>query len=174
MASNWALPTIIDQFSEEGNEDYHVPWLEEDDFSSLKSANGKHVKTSRDLVHIARDPRHDILEKTYYLKLTGFEFESMPENIQGIEVRITMNRFGRIVDDTIQLCLEGEFIGENKSSDRILRDNYYGSDVDLWETNIESSQSINETFGIILRYKSHPSWPHKNSAFIDAVEIRIH
>ena len=68
MTTNWTLPTNVIQYAEEGGEDAHISWLETNNFHSLKDFDGKSVRTTRDLVHIARDPRHDTLQKTYYLK----------------------------------------------------------------------------------------------------------
>ena len=50
----------------------------------------------------------------------------------------------------------------------------YGGENDTWETTL-SAQNINDpTFGITLRFQSHPNWPHKSSPIINAVELRIH
>jgi|694.fasta_scaffold00326_8 hypothetical protein len=174
MTSNWALPTNIIQYSEEDSETSHVQWTEIDNFYSLKNLDGKFVKTQRDLLHIARDPKKDLVEKTYFLKLTGFNFINIPSNISGFEVKITMNRFGRITDDTIQLCLNDKLIGDNKANLDLAPIKIYGNENDLWETNISNSGVINNSFGIVLRFMSHPRWPHKNSAMIDTVQIRIH
>lgn len=173
MNSNWALPNTVEQYSEEGAEENHISWVEIDNFSSLKQFDGKSTKTSRDLLHIARDPRHDIIEKTYFLKLTNFNFKNLPDSLSGIELRITMNRFGRITDDTVQLCLNGNLIGNNKATRDLAPIKLYGTGTDLWNSNLNISNVQNNSFGIVLRFKSHPDWPHKSSALIDAVEIRI-
>ena len=76
MTTEWTLPNTVTQYAESGGEDGHVTWLEVDSFSSLKAFDGKSVRTSRDLLHIAREPRHDTTEKTYYLKITNFNFEN--------------------------------------------------------------------------------------------------
>lgn len=174
MASNWALPRTIIQYSEPGGEDSHVSWLEIDNFSSLKFKDGKHVRTTRDLLHIARDPKTDIKEKTYFLKLTNFNFENMPANISGIEVKITMNRFGRITDDTVKLTLNGNEIGDNLADLDLQPIKTYGNSTELWNTSLSASNNLNSTFGIILRFQSHPRWPHKASPLVDTVEIRLH
>jgi hypothetical protein len=71
MTTNWTLPTIVEQYAETGGESAHVSWLETDNFAGLKNVDGKSVRTIRDLIHIAREPRHDFTEKTYYLKITN-------------------------------------------------------------------------------------------------------
>jgi hypothetical protein len=85
MTTTWTLPNTVVQYAEQGGEAAHVSWLETDNFAGLKSVDGKSVRTSRDLVHIAREPRHDTTEKTYYLKLTNFNFVNLPTTLSGIE-----------------------------------------------------------------------------------------
>lgn len=174
MASNWALPRTIIQYAETGAEDSHISWLELDNFSNLKFKDGKHTKTVRDLLHIARDPKTDIKEKTYYLKLTNFNFENLPDTLSGIELKITMNRFGRITDDTVQLVLNNNFIGDNAADLELNPIKIYGNSTTLWNTNITISDVLDNSFGVVLRFQSHPKWPHKSTPLIDSVEIRIH
>lgn len=174
MASNWALPRTITQYSETGAEDSHVSWLEVDSFSSLKFKDGKHTRTNRDLLHIARDPKTDIKEKTWFLKLTNYNFENIPTIISGIELKLTMNRFGRITDDTIKLTSNGNEIGNNLADLDLQPIKIYGNSTELWNINLSVTNIINSTFGVILRFQSHPRWPHKSSPLIDTVEIRLH
>ena len=174
MSTNWALPTTISQYSEPGAENAHVRWDDVNNFSSLKYSDGKFVKTERDLLHIAREPKHDIIEKTYYLRLTGYTFTNIPTVVSGIEMRLTMNRFGRISDETVQLCLNESVIGNNFADVDLGPIKVYGSISDLWDSNATLLSIQDASFGVVLRFKSHPSWPHKNSALIDAVEIRVH
>ena len=174
MTSNWALPTIVTQYAEETAEEAHVSWIEVDNFSSLKSTDGRSIKTSRDLLHIARDPRHDIKEKTYFLKVTGFNFIDVPTTITGIEAKISSNRYGRITDETIQLTLNNTVIGDNQASLDLNPIKIYGGKDNLWNTNLTTAEILNTSFGIVLRFQSHPRWPHKSSMMLDSVEIRIH
>jgi hypothetical protein len=174
MTSNWTLPTSITQYAESGAENAHVSWLEVDGFSGLKTVDGRSIKTSRDLLHIAKDPRHDLVEKTYFLKLVGFNFTNLPEVLSGVEMRLTMNRYGRIADDTIQLCLQDNLIGDNQTNFSLDPIKIYGSDTDKWHSQITIADIQSPSFGVILRFRSHPNWPHKNSAMIDAVELRVH
>jgi hypothetical protein len=174
MTSNWALPTIITQYAEETAEDDHISWVEVDNFSSLKSLDGRSIKTSRDLLHIARDPRHNIKEKTYFLKVTGFNFINLPSNISGIELKITSNRYGRITDETIQLTLNNTVIGDNQASLDLNPIKIYGGTDNIWNTNLTTVNLLDPSFGVLLRFQSHPRWPHKNSIMLDSVEVRIH
>ena len=174
MTSNWALPTIITQYAEETAEDDHISWVEVDNFSSLKSLDGRSIKTSRDLLHIARDPRHNIKEKTYFLKVTGFNFINLPSTISGIELKITSNRYGRITDETIQLTLNNTVIGDNQASLDLNPIKIYGGTDNIWNTNLTTVNLLDPSFGVLLRFQSHPRWPHKNSIMLDSVEVRIH
>jgi hypothetical protein len=162
------------QYVESGAEDHHASWLEIDNFSALKSLDGRSIRTSRDLLHLAREPRHDILEKTYFLKATGFNFTNLPDVLSGIELKLTMNRFGRITDETVQLCIGNNLIGDNQANLDLSPIKLFGSDTNSWNTELTIADLQDSTFGIVLRFQSHPRWPHKCSAMIDTVEIRVH
>lgn len=174
MTSKWTLPTSVTQYAEPDAENIHVPWLTDNDFYSIKNLDGKFVKTSRDLLHIAKQPNHDLVEKTYFLKATGFNFNSIPDTLSGIEMRLTMNRNGRITDDTIQLVLDADILGDNQAVLAVNPTTIYGSETNLWGSNVTLQNIQNINFGVIVRFKSHPNWPHKSSALIDAIEIRVH
>lgn len=174
MSTNWSLPTTITQYSESGAENIHIPWLEFDNFNNIKTKNNKSVRLTSELKHIARDPKNDITNKTYFLKCTNFLFQNIPNTLSGIEVKITMNRFGRVTDDTVQICLNNSIIGENKADLTLDIIKTYGNINDIWDTNLQISDILNSTFGIILRFKSHPKWPHSSNVLIDAIEIKVH
>lgn len=174
MTTEWTLPNTITQYAEVGGEDAHVSWLEVDNFSSLKGVDNKSVRTTRDLLHIAREPRHDTTEKTYYLKITNFNFTRLPQTLSGIELKISMNRVGRITDDTVQLCLNNDLKGLNHASPDLSLIKVYGSETDMWETNLNMQDIQHPSFGIVLRFQSHPYWPHKSTPLVDSVELRIH
>ncbi len=171
MTSNWALPQIIEQYAE--SEEHDVSWNSENNFQSIKTKNNKFLKTSRDLLHIARDPRSNIKEKTYFLKCTNFNLINVPEQISGIELKLTSNRFGRITDDLIQLTLNSNLIGENFADFDLSPIKIYGNSTDNWSSNLTRDQILSNFFGIVLRFKSHPNWPHRSSMLIDSVELRI-
>lgn len=173
MNSNWALPTSVTQYAEPDSIN-HVSWVDTNDFYSLKNNDGRSIKTSRDLLHIAKDPRHDLVEKTYFLKIVGFNFVNLPSTLSGIEMKLTMNRYGRISDETIQLCLGDQLLGDNRTNINLDPIKIYGSDIDIWNANVTIADMQRPEFGVILRFRSHPSWPHKSSALIDAVELRVH
>ncbi len=174
MTSTWALPRTISQYAEEGAESAHIAWEEIDNFNSLKILDGKSIKTVKDLLHIARDPKHDIIQKTYFLKVTNFSFTDVPSTISGIEVRLSMNRHGRITDDTVQLTLRDQIIGENQANLDLGLKKIYGGENTLWESTLSAEDILDPSFGIVLRFQSHPHWPHRSSPLIDALELRIH
>ena len=175
MTSNWALPTSIIQYAETGAEDFHVSWIEVNNFYGLKHQDARGVQTSRDLLHIAKQPSHDLVEKTYYLKLSGFNFLNLPRStVSGIEVRLSMQRHGRITDDTIQLVKSDQLVGDNHATLNLDPVKVYGSATDNWNSTVSIPDLENGNFAVVIRFKSHPNWPHKTSAMVDAVEIRIH
>lgn len=174
MTSNWALPRTVSQYAEEGAESAHISWEEIDSFSALKTLDGKSIKTVSDLVHIARDPKHDVKQKTYFLKITNFNFENLPDLISGVELRLSMKRYGRITDDTVQLTLNDQLIGTNQANLDLGLIKIYGGENILWDTSLSKDNILNPSFGIVLRFQSHPQWPHRSSPLIDAVELRIH
>lgn len=170
MSSFWTYPNDFYQFSEENTD---IPWNDEK-FNELRNLDKKHINLAGDLYHISMSPKNDLKNKTYFLKLTNFNFKNIPPTLSGIELKLTTKRFGRIVDDTIQLYLNDKEIGENKallSSDPTI---IYGNLNDTWKTSLTINDVQNKNFGILLKFKSHPFWPHKNGMFIDAVEMRIH
>jgi hypothetical protein len=169
MTTAWTNPTQIFQYSEPGAELIHKSWnfSDSDYMYQLISLNGV-------LEHIARSPKYDITNKTYYFKATGYRFTNLPEVISGIELRLSADRVGRISDDTIQLCLNDELIGKNTASTLVNPVKIYGGETDLWDTEISIPDVMNMSFGIVIRLKSHPHWPHKDTALIRAMELRIH
>ena len=78
-------------------------------------------------------------------------------------------------DETIQLCLEDDLIGENRADLNLDPIKVYGGNTDLWSTeNLSMSNIQDPTFGVVVRLQSHPSFPHRDGAYINAVELRIH
>lgn len=173
MTTPWTLPTEISQYSEPGAESAHISW-DESKFGNLRNVDNRSVGTNGTLSHTARSPKHDTNMKTYFLKATGFNFRNVPDVVSGIEVRLTTRRFGRVTDDTIQLTLNDELIGINKANVDLTPTKIYGNETEQWNASLTTSSVTDPSFGIVIRFKSHPHWPHRDGAFIDAVEIRIH
>ena len=168
-----ATPTNIIQYAEDES---HISWNTRY-FHELKSTvgYGAGVETTKPLLHIARQPKHDIKMKTYYLQATGFNFGQLPNVISGIVVKIKIDRGGRITDETVQLCVNNALIGENRAVLSLEQKMLYGGEMDTWSIEgLNSSMLQDPSFGLTLRYKSHPAWPHKTSPTLHTVEIEIH
>ena len=161
MTTPWTNPTTLTQYAEEGAESVHVQWD-----NSLKSTNGC-------LEHIARSPKHDLRTKTYYLKATGFNFQNLPETISGVELRLSVKRRGRVTDETISLVINDQ-VSENRATLDLAPTKLYGNETDVWAMENLSIETLDNNFGVVIRLQAHLHWPHKDPAFIDAVELRIH
>jgi len=175
MTTPWAFPSTITQYTEPGTDEIFVSWDDSDEFRQIKQQDGRALQSVGALEHIARSPKHDLKNKTYYLKATNFNFQYIPDAISGIELKIVARRYGRVVDDTVQLLVNDVISGENKATLEIKPEKIYGGEFDLWsidsitKTDLESVE-----FGVVIRFKAHPDWPHKDPVLIDSVEMRIH
>jgi hypothetical protein len=182
----WTSPTRVTQYPADGAESYDVAWDDANDFQGVKALDQRFLKTLRDLQHTARSPKIDDTNKTWYLKLTGYNFVDLPLVISGINIRISANRRGRISDDTVQLTYQGEPIGKNlaqPASDQtieqattLLPTTVYGGDVASWalDDTVSLAMIQDPSFGVLVRFMAHPRWPHKDSAMLDAVELQIY
>ena len=178
MTTPWTSPTTFIQYAEPGAEAEHISWFDQNGFSDLRNPNGRFISTSQPLMHIARQPRNDITMKTWYLQCTGYNFSNLPEVISGITVKLSMNRGGRIADETIQLTYQGNSLGDNLASSAFSMATqtsslepvtFYNGSIDGINLPILQDPS----FGVTLRFQSHPYWPHKTSPGIDCVELQI-
>ena len=175
MTTAWTVPTDIIQYAEPGGESVHIPWDDSRGFDVLKSTDVRGVRSIGRLSHIARSPKHDILNKTYYIRATGFNFYNLPAVLSGIELLLLVTRYGRATDDTIELVLNGESLGENQASSSISPEKIYGGPSNLWNAkNLSIDDITNPTFGITIRFRSHPHWPHRDPVIIGGVRLRIH
>jgi hypothetical protein len=176
MSTNWTLPTIIEQYdelgAEQGLELSNIPWDNSSNLSQLQNI-GSTLTTSGVLQHLARAPKVDLTTKTYYLRLTGFNFINLPTVLSGIQLRLTMNRKGRITDETVQLCLNDNLIGDNTGTVDLDPVKFYGNATDLWKTSLSIADITNPTFGLVLRFQAHPRYPHRDGAYINSVELQI-
>jgi hypothetical protein len=165
MTTAWTSPTIITQYAEAGAESVHVPW----------TGTIMPLSTDGSLEHIARSPKHDIRTKTYYLKFTGFNFENLPATISGIELKLDVQRRGRVTDETVDLYVADQAVGNNQATLELVPTKIYGGETDLWAMeNLLLADVEDNNFGVVIRFQAHPHWPHKDHAFVNAVELRIH
>lgn len=165
MPSLWSYPSVVTQYAEVPN---HIAWKAVgDDFTQLNF-----VTTVSDLKHISNTAVNDIKMKTYYLVLTGFNWRELPDTIQGIEAQINVRRLGRITDETISLYLD-QGIGGNKATADLSNERTYGSEIDLWDLEEITPAMLNDSnFGMVLRYQSHPSWPHSAAPIMQHIQLR--
>ncbi len=175
MTTPWTNPTNVIQFAEAGAETVHISWDSSNNFAGMKSDNEQSVGSLDPLYHHARSPEIDINSKTWYIRATGFDFQNLPATISGVEIRLKTKRGGRVTDDTVQLCFDDKEIGDNRADLIVNPLKYYGGDSDLWGLdNINLNTVQDSSFGVTLRFKSHPKYPHRDAVFIDSVQIRIH
>lgn len=175
MATEWYKPQTISQYPEEGADTVHIQWNDVNGFSGLKSSNSTYVGTLGALYHIARSPKPNITTKTYYLQLTDFRIQNVPEVVSGVEVQIESRRNGRITDDTVSLVYNGEIVGENRGTLDVSPLKLYGSEVDNWGfINLTKNIVTDKSFGVVLRFKSHPQWPHNDPMNLVSVQLRIY
>ncbi len=167
MTTNWAKPKLITQYSEIGGENTHVPW----DFGSIASFGIFPIKLAGTLKHIARSPKPDILNKTYFVKFTQFQFTQLPSTIEGVELRLDVSRYGRITDDTIRVISGSEMLGGNLANLVVNNNKIYNQSFTSPTAGIVA---LNDDFGVEMRFKSHPSWPHNETIIINSVELRLY
>ena len=170
MTTKWFLPNTISQY---GEVEQHVPWVE-DKFIYVTTDDANYLSTTHELLHIANSAVNNLKMKTYFLYLTDFKISFLPDIISGVEVEVNMKRGGRITDDTVQLRYENEFMGENRATYTLDNSTVYGSPTDLWDVPaLDSSILTDQSFGVGIRFQSHPSWPHREHPMINYVRIRV-
>jgi len=173
MPTAWTLPTIIEQYSEPGAESIDIAWDSSKNFAELKALDGRSLQSMGSLAHIARSPKPDIRNKTYFLRCTGYNFADLPATISGIELQLNARRYGRAQDETIQLVLNQNLIGDNQLTPTIDPVKIYGSADSLWNSGIIKENLLDSTFGCVIRFQAHRNWPHRDPVLIDAVQLRI-
>lgn len=178
MTTPWTSPTTFTQYAESGAETEHISWFNQNNFSEMLRVNGRFVCTVAPLMHIARQPRNDITMKTWYLQCTGYNFSNLPDTISSISVKLTMNRGGRIADDTVQLTYQNNLIGDNLAGPAFNNVTQTSTlePVTVYTgavAGIDLSMIQDPSFGVTLRFQSHPRWPHKTAPGVDCVELQI-
>jgi hypothetical protein len=171
MTTNWAFARTIIQQAEIPQ---HARWRgEENGFTGIKTDLYGAINTESPLFHIANPTVNDIKTKTYYLYLTNFNLSNIPNTISGVELLIAMNRRGRVTDETIRLRHDDEFIGRNMADFKLDQTKTYGSDTDTWGAALTSELISDSSFGVGIRFQSHPNWPHSDSPLINYVKLRV-
>ena len=172
MTTQWYYPQTIAQYAEV---EQHVSWTgEENNYVYLRNADLSYISTTKELLHIANPTTHDLVMKTAYLYLTDFRLAGLPDVISGVQLEVNMRRGGRITDETIQLRYNDEFIGRNSANMPLNDVTLYGSETDLWELdNLTPSILSDPSFGVGIRYQSHPAWPHREHPMINYIRLRV-
>lgn len=173
MPTLWTFPSNIIQYTDPGAEELDIAWDDTNNFAELKNFDGRSLQSNGTLIHIARAPKNDIRNKTYYLQCTEFNFLNLPNLITGIEVQLDARRYGRAQDNVIQLCLNGNLIGENQATPVINPQKIYGGADFLWGTTVTKDDILNTTFGFTLRFQAHRDWPHSDPVLVDSIQMRI-
>lgn len=165
---NWYFPHSVTQIAEIPE---HVPFYDSGtNFHQIKSNDLDFLSTTTDLLHISNTQVNDIKMKTYYLHCTDFRIDNLPLTISGVEAEVSIQRAGRITDDTIQLLSNSTLIGENQANYSLDINKLFGSPTSLWGT---QNIVIDSSFGVALRFQSHPLTPHRASPKINYIRIRV-
>jgi hypothetical protein len=174
--ANVYYPTMVAQLGEEPN----IPWLPtvSSDEASLVQRRWQTVNPLR---HISNPASGNLRDSTYALVCTGFNIPALVE-INGIELRVLAQRNGRIADEVIQLTYQNSAIGRNNfyyETDEegrlpLFNDTTYGGTDDLWGADITTNILQDPSFGVILKFSSHPYYPHSSGMLVDSVSLTIY
>jgi len=170
-------PTIIRQVGQEPN----IAWTATDYTSDGLSIIDSKLRTIIDLKHIANPASGPIRDSTYSLVCTGFNIPALV-TINGVELRVIAQRNGRIADEVIQLTHENSAIGINNFSYEtdeegrlpLSNNTVYGSPTDTWGVDITPDMLKDPSFGVILKFASHPYYPHSSGLLISAITLTIY
>lgn len=138
-------------------------------------------KPVRDIKHIANPATGDMRTRTYDLYCTGLNIPLLNE-VNGIQLNLSAYRYARIVDETIQLTYQGVPIGINNFSYTvdpdnnvlITNDSTYGGPTDTWGAQLTPEILQDPSFGVILKFQSHPYFPHSCGMFLYSVAITVY
>jgi hypothetical protein len=119
--TQYYVPKTVVQYAE--YPDVNVSWtnnikddavIDQPDYNLVDPNTGagdRNVLTTvKPLQHIPNSGRGAVLDKTFYLKCSNFEFDVAPNNITGVAVELHTQRNGRVVDDTVAFMLNNEVI----------------------------------------------------------------
>lgn len=142
----------------------------------------KRWSTVKSLKHIANPATGNIRERTTSLICTNFQIDNLPESISGLELKLVAQRNGRIADEIIQLTYQGQAIGKNnfvyltdsEGHLKITNETFYGGPSDLWEAEITEDMLRDPSFGVILKFQSHPYYPHNVGMILDSVSLTVY
>lgn len=172
MTTPWFYPCAVTQYAEVPQ---HVSWAGLDNnYVDLRHEDGAYLSTTKELLHIANPTVNNIKMKTWYLYLTDFRLANIPEVISGVQVEIEIKRGGRITDDTVQLRYQDQFIGDNRADYLLDIRKTYGGDQDLWSAALTPAMLAEASFGLGVRFQSHPAWPHREHPMLNYIKLRVY
>ena len=143
---------------------------------------GQRWGTVSELVHLSNPATGDMRNKTWFLTCINFQITGITDPINGIQLDISGQRNGRIVDEVIQLTYQGQPLGDNnfvyltdsEGHLKITNHTTYGGPTDTWGATITADMLQDPSFGVILKFQSHPYYPHKCGMFLDAVSLTVY
>lgn len=172
-------PTTVTQESDNPTEE--IGW------TSSFTANQGYLLNSRwrtvaDLTHLSNPAMGDMRTRTQKLVCTNFQMSNLPDTISGIQLELKTQRNGRIVDQQIQLTYQGQELGKNnfiyltdiEGHLPITNDTYYGGPADLWDCELTPNMLLDPSFGVILKFQSHPYYPHRQTMYLDSVKLTVY
>lgn len=171
------IPNRVDKFSEYPED--QVDWITIPTSGLLVN---NRWRTVRSLKHISNPATGDIRDQTYSLICTNFNITELPDIISGLELRIVAQRNGRIADELIHLTYQDQKIGKNNFNYitdseghlKITNESVYGGPTDLWDADITHEMLIDPSFGVILKFQSHPYYPHNVGMTLDSVSLTVY
>jgi hypothetical protein len=174
--ANIYYPTRIDQLGEESD----IAWTSAPTLREPLLL-GRIWRTVKSLKHIANPASGPIRNNTYKLICTGFRIPALAQ-INGIKLRVIAQRNGRITDETVQLTYQGSAIGRNNFSYEtdeegrlpISNDSTYGGPTDTWGAELTLEMLQDPSFGVILKFQSHPYYPHSSDMQIESVSLTVY
>ena len=139
-------------------------------------------RTVKNLAHIANPATGDLRNQTYSLICTAFQMTDLPSTISGLELTLNAQRNGRIVDEIIQLTYQGQAIGDNnfvyltdsEGHLKLVNQTVYGGPTDLWAAELTPEILQDPTFGVILKFQSHPYYPHSCGMLVESVQLTVY
>lgn len=180
MQTNFIIPQSIIQVP-----DSDFPSISWKNLENVSSATF-YAESTQPLYCISGLWQERFRTKTNQLISTNFNIPLMGSSISGIEVQTHILRKARIEDLLIQLTLNGSLIGENKADMTSSKEAYYenktvvgdyhiyGSETDLWNTELTINDIQNPTFGVSIAYQSNEMIPHRDLVFLNQLALRVY
>lgn len=173
-------PHHVELFSEMPDEEITWRTTNSTDPNSLLQ---KRWSTVRSLKHIANPATGDLRDRTWALICTDLQVTNLPEVITGVQLNLNTNRNGRVFDEIIQLTYQGNLIGINNINYQVdseghlsplQNESVYGGLENLWEADITEDMVRAPSFGVFLKFQSHPFYPHNCGMLVDSVSITFY